>query len=173
MLLKQGEGGPLEEVEHECEGIWLESIQAMLLMNTNESWTDKHCIVMRKLVVEGRCREDCMTLAGRTKRGVKDMVLKKARRNTECSTVHPGGRFEARSLSGKGNGNNGQTRRRRIGNGTKASRRTWSGSNWRKSHLSVRKWESGQWKVLVTMPPPMAPCREVECMWVASGAAES
>ena len=43
--------------KHECEelkeGVWLEPIQAMLRRKTNEAWTDKHRIVMRKLVVEG------------------------------------------------------------------------------------------------------------------------
>ena len=43
--------------EHECEelkgGVWLEPIHAVLRRKTNESGTDMHRNVMRKVVVEG------------------------------------------------------------------------------------------------------------------------
>ena len=41
-------------------------IQALLRRKINESWTDRHCSVMRH-----KCRKHCTTLVGRTKRSVE------------------------------------------------------------------------------------------------------
>ena len=42
-----------QECEELTERVWREPIQALLRRKTNAAWTDKHCNVMRKLVVEG------------------------------------------------------------------------------------------------------------------------
>ena len=42
----------LHESEELNEAVWLEPIEAMLRITTNEVWTDRHANVTRKLVVE-------------------------------------------------------------------------------------------------------------------------
>ena len=67
MLLKQARMAYWKRwaAKHECEelkeGVWLERIQAMRRRKTNETWTDKHRNVTRKLVVwkQVGCRKDC------------------------------------------------------------------------------------------------------------------
>ena len=59
MLLKQARMVDWKKwaAKHECEelteGVWLELIQGLLRRKMNESWTDNHRNVTRKLVVGG------------------------------------------------------------------------------------------------------------------------
>ena len=65
-----------------------------------------------------------MTLVGRTRRKVRNVANVKAQSSTCCTTVHLGVKSENRFQRGWRSEHNWQKRRRRIGSGKEASRRT-------------------------------------------------
>ena len=154
MLLKQARMVYWKKwaAKHECEelkeGVWLEPIQALLRRQTNEAWTDKHRNVTRKLVVkeDGR-RKEYTILVVLTKRCVVDVTNEKARRSTDCITARRGRKLETRSQKTWGNGSKGPKPQRKIGRGRKESRRALCVKvNGRKTHLTLRRWESEKHK---------------------------
>ena len=99
-------------------------------------------------------------------------MRKKARRSTGCTTVRHRGKSETsrQKVWGKCEGE-GQNRGG-LDMAKDVSRRTLSAKVffWRKSHLSVKRWESEEPRELEqcqsrnseTMSPPMAPCQEYQ-----------
>ena len=80
--------------KHACEelkeGVWLEPIQAVLRRKTNESWTDKHRNVMRKLVVEGWVQNRLYDIGWSDEKKQRLQQRGKARRSTGCTFCRHG-----------------------------------------------------------------------------------
>ena len=85
-------------------------------------------------------------MVGHAKRSVEDVTKKKARRSTDC-IARVGRKSETRSQKKWANGSKGPKHQRNIGSGREESRHTlYVKVNERKSHLTVRRWESEQHK---------------------------
>ena len=132
------------EYEELKEGIWLEPALALLRRKRNEEWTEKHRNVARHFLwKEAGCRKDSSTLVGRIKGSAKPAIRRKAQKSTGSTTVQNGttsdGRFQRLSESG--------SKKERT------SKEEWkwqsglvahplSGGQWKRCHVSVKKWES-------------------------------
>ena len=111
------------EYEDLKEGFSSDPIDALLRKKINEEWTHKHRDVLRKIVVEGGWVQKRMyDIIWSDEKKCQGVVQKKAQRSTDCATA-----------------------------GTSKVDWKWqrgitthplSESQWTKSHLIVRKWES-------------------------------
>ena len=110
------------ECEDLKEGVWLEPIQAVLKKNTNQACTDKHRHVMRKLVLDG----------GWVQKRLYDSGLSDDKTCRGCNRGEDTGKHRMSQINWASR-NKGSRHQKGIAS------HTLSESNWRSSHLSVRK----------------------------------
>ena len=134
--------------KHEYEelkgGVWLELIQAMLRRTTNEFWTEEHRHVARKLVVEGGWMQkrlydidwsDEKKCGGSYKEeGTEKNGLYLCPSCTEVANQIPA-ELEKREKRAKISNDNWKWQRGITAHPLREG-------NWRKSHLTVHRWES-------------------------------
>ena len=165
-------------------GVWLERIPAMRRWKTSDLWTEKHLNVVRRMVVEG----------GRVWQRMYDTGWPDEKRWRGCNKKEGTEEKKAISLSVMDRSQEPDPGGVEMWEqGARTSKEDWewqrgitshalSGSDWRKSHLSVRKWESGEhrsWSMPVegfrnhvaTGGSSLEVSARCECVWVVSCAA--